>query len=258
MHTVYVVDDDHLILDEIVNTIPWLDNGFEVIGSSTSSAKAIDQIISLKPDVVFTDLKMPDYDGVHLITALQKQNVNCQFIMLSAYSSFDDSRRFFRLDGFDYILKPLQQQEVQIVLERLAAKLSAQNPANTANIDNSNDATDNSLKPLFRELVEFIDLNYQQKHTLDSLSKRFNINPNYICNLFAKNYNSTLTRYITKKRMENALYLMKNTKMAYKQIAIECGYNDYYYFCKMFKEYFGNSPTNYMQNYLQSQLEGAT
>lgn len=239
MYKVYVVDDDPVILDEIVNTVPWLDNGFEIVGSNVSPIEAIDDIKHLCPHVVFSDLKMPDMDGVDMIKVLKDSSVPCEYVMLSAFDSFEDSRRFFRLEGFDYLLKPLQQQEVQIVLERLAMRLSKK-------ICPEPEATDN-MTPAFVELVQYLNNNYQQKHTLDSLSKQFNLGANYICNLFSKHFNSTLTRYITELRMNAALQLMQTPGKAYKEIAIECGYTDYYYFCKVFKEFYGASPTAYLR-----------
>lgn len=240
VYKVYIVDDDPVILDEIVNTVPWLDNGFEVVGSHVSPTAAIDEIKRLYPDVVFSDLKMPDMDGVDMIKALKESGAICEYVMLSAFDSFEDSRRFFRLEGFDYLLKPLQQEEVQIVLERLAMRLAGKirpEPEDTCN-----------MTPAFTELIQYLNRNFQQKHTLDSLSKQFNLAPNYICNLFAKHFNSTLTRYITELRMNVALQMMQTPGKAYKEIAIDCGYADYYYFCKVFKEFYGASPTGYMRN----------
>lgn len=239
MYRVYVVDDDSVILDEIVNTVPWLDNGFEVVGFSTSPVDAIDEIKRLCPVVVFSDLKMPDMDGVEMIKQLQESFGACEFVMLSAFDSFEDSRRFFRMQGFDYILKPVRQQEVQIVLERLAKRLSSK-------YSQEQEET-GGLTPAFAELIEYVNTHFQKKHTLDSLAKQFNLGPNYICNLFAKHFNSTLTRYITALRMQEALRLMQIPGKAYKEVAVDCGYSDYYYFCKVFKEFYGASPTAYQR-----------
>lgn len=239
MYQVYVVDDDPVILDEIVNTVPWLDNGFEIVGSNVSPSAAIEDIKNLCPDVVFSDLKMPDMDGVDMIKALKDSGATCEYVMLSAFDSFEDSRRFFRLEGFDYLLKPLQQQEVQIVLERLALRLSKKIRPEPESAGN--------MTPAFAELIQHLNNNYQQKHTLDSLSKQFNLGANYICNLFSKHFNSTLTRYITELRMNAAVQMMQTPGKAYKEIAIDCGYSDYYYFCKVFKEFYGASPTGYMR-----------
>lgn len=242
MYQVYMVDDDELILEEIVETVPWMDNGFAVAGYSSNPHTALEQILELRPDVIISDLKMPAMDGIEMIRILRERGLDCEFVMLSAYGTFEDSRAFFLLEGFDYILKPLQQAEIQIVLERLSKKLAdRQGKTSFPELRGVNSA--------FSEMVAYITENFSQKHTLRQLSARFNLNENYICNLFSKHYNSTLTRYVTELRMREALQMMKQTQKAFKEIAIDCGYTDYYYFCKVFKEYYGASPTQYrMEN----------
>ncbi len=240
MYTVYVIDDEALILNEIVNNIRWLDNGFEVIGSSQLPTIAIKEITELRPHVVFTDLKMPEMSGVEMIKILKDNCVEFESVILSAFGSFEDSRNFFRMDGFDYLLKPMKQIEVQIVLERMSKKLLKKENKISRETDNIN--------PSFKSLIQYLDENFNKKHTLESLSKQFGLNPNYICNLFSKHYVSTLTRHVTKLRMEHAIALMlRNETTPYKEIAIDCGYTDYYYFCKVFKEYYGDPPTAYMK-----------
>ncbi len=240
MYKVYVVENDPIILDEIVSSIPWKDNGFEVIGWNTSPKVAISQIQNLKPHVIMSDLKMPIMDGVEMFENLERIGFTCKYIMLSAFANFEDSRRFFRIGGFDYLLKPLQHEEVQLVLEKIFLELSKSTRRNDLDIDNIN--------PAFSDLVQYISQNFQSKHTLDSLGERFCLNPNYICSLFSKHYNTTLTRYLTQIRMNHALHMMQTTKKAYKEIAVDCGYLDYYYFCKVFKVFYGKSPSNYLKN----------
>ncbi len=239
MFTVYVIDDEVLILNEIVNNIRWLDNGFEVIGSSLLPEIALKEIAELKPDVVFSDLKMPTMSGIEMIKALKDDGCVFESVILSAFASFEDSREFFRMSGFDYLLKPMQEQEVQIVLERLSKKLSKKERNIVRDSDNIN--------PSFSSLIEYVENNFEKKHTLDSLSKKFGLNANYICNLFSKHYLITLTRFITRLRMKHAIGLMLQSDKSYKEIALSCGYTDYYYFCKVFKDYYGDSPSAYLK-----------
>lgn len=242
LYTAYIVDDDALIVEDIVSTVPWMDNGFVVVGSATSPKKALEEIPALSPDVVFSDLKMPVIDGVDMIQKLNERGACCEYVMISAYGTFENSRRFFRENGFDYILKPINLQEVEFVLERLAKKLADKlPPAEAAEIDTP------SGNQTFIDLLRYLECNFNQKNTLENLGKAFNLTPNYICRLFAKYRKTTLTSYITDLRMKAALEAMRSSKRAYKEIAINCGYNDYFYFCRVFKEYYGASPSIYLR-----------
>lgn len=145
MYSVFLVDDEDIILNQTVRTVPWMDNGFEVIGTETNPKKAVERVLELKPDVVFSDLRMPRLDGHLFMRTVRENNLDTEFVMLSAYGTFEDARTFFQQDGFDYLLKPLQLQEVQLVLEKLAGKLARKRPLLLS--------TDKSVNPAFSKLI---------------------------------------------------------------------------------------------------------
>lgn len=235
MFSAYLVDDEELILDEYVRTIPWMDNGFEVIGTNTNPKIASVEIKSLKPDVVFCDLRMIGIDGNALIKELKEAGVTCEFVMISAYDHYENVRAFFQQSGFDYILKPVQQDDIQMVLERLVLKLKEKHPGK----DEDKESSEHSY---FDEMISYIDMNFSSRITLDFLSKKFGFSRNYICNLFSKYYNTSLTCYLTEKRMQHAKSLLGDKTKLLKDIAIECGYSEYVQFYKVFKEYYKVSP----------------
>lgn len=235
MYKAYLVDDEEIILEELIQRIPWLDNGFEVIGYNTDPKKAISEIKGLEPDVVFCDLKILDMDGNELIRTLKSEMVSCEYVMISAYDDFESVRSFFMQSGFDYILKPVQSEDMQLVLERLVLKLREKE-----NVREMEAAPTDHL--YFNEMLTYIDDNFSKKITLEQLAKQFNFSKNYICNLFSKYYRSSLTRYLTEKRMLHAKKLLEDPSRLLKDIAIECGYSGYVHFYKVFKEYYGISP----------------
>jgi YesN/AraC family two-component response regulator len=232
----------------IKETVSWKENGFEVVDSATNPAFAIDQILQLTPDLVFCDLKMPEIDGVNLVRRLREAGFNGEFVMLSAYAEFDATRDFFRMDGFDYLLKPLDPQEADMVLEKVSRKLG--NKRNAAPTLTFTPSTSKS----FDDLVGFVTENFNKKHTLKSLSQRFGLSESYICNLFSKHYNSTLRIFITDVRMRYAAQQIEGSEQSLKQIAVDCGYSDYFYFCRVFKTYFGMPPTEYREHTTSGEL----
>lgn len=240
MYKVFLVDDEEVIVNQIANIVPWMDNGFEVVGLETNPKRALQKVLCIKPDVVFSDLKMPCIDGLSLMMSVREKGLETEFVMLSAYGTFEDAKTFFKQEGFDYLLKPLQLDEVQLVLEKLAVKLAKKYPIKL-------EARDENINPAFTELIDYVIENYQEKFTLSKLGKKFGLSAGYICNLFAKHYNTTLTCFITNIRLDKSVELMKNKNYSLKQIASECGYQDYFYFNKVFKAHFGMSPSQYIK-----------
>ena len=234
MYKVFLVDDDPFILEEMIEMVQWEENGFEVAGSSTDPEEALGMIPELKPEVVFCDLKMPGMDGNELIRRLKAEGADCEFVMISAYDSFENVRTFFQQTGFDYILKPVKNEDIQIVLEGLMAKLSEKYP-----VEAQENLTEN---PEFNKLIAYLNENYGEKITLTGLSQKFGFNKNYICALFQKYYNKSLNLYLTELRMSHARELLLDRTILIKEVAYRCGYPDYYYFFKVFKDHFGISP----------------
>ena len=233
MDKAYLVDDDRFILEELTEIIPWMENGFEVIGSNTDPGKAIGEIMELEADAVFCDMKMPQMNGNELISRLKEMGCPAEFIVISAYDDFENVRAFFQQDGFDYILKPVDIGDVRIVLEKLNSRLSKSRPAATESV------TDN---PGFNSLIKYVDDNFTEKITLSSLSEKFGFSRNYICALFQKYYNQSLSIYLTEKRMKYAGELINDKTLLIKQVGVMTGYTDYYHFFKVFKNYYGVSP----------------
>ena len=99
MYGVYIVDDEAIVVQDLINTIPWLENGFEVIGFNTNPQSALKEIFDKQPDVIFCDLTMPGCDGIELIKLIRENNVKTEFILLSAFAEFEASRSFFLMDG---------------------------------------------------------------------------------------------------------------------------------------------------------------
>ncbi|MDL2237650.1 helix-turn-helix domain-containing protein [Christensenellaceae bacterium OttesenSCG-928-K19] len=240
MFQVYLVDDDPIILDDVSAKPVWQECGFEIAGKSTSSREALKEILERRPDLVMCDLKMPGLDGIDLMTQVKNAGLDCEFLMLSAYASFQDSRDFFKQDGFDYLLKPVDEMELQIALERLARLLFHKNKPGT-----SDDTELSESAEVIDSIMAYIRRNFAKKLTLSHLGQTFHFNPNYICNLFAKQYGQTFTTILTSLRMNEAARLISSTSKPLKEIAAECGYANYFYFCRVFKEFFGCAPSEY-------------
>jgi YesN/AraC family two-component response regulator len=159
--------------------------------------------------------------------------------MLSAFGDFEASRSFFLMDGFDYVLKPLDKNNVNLVLEKLSRKLAVKNHK-TPSVQFVP-----SQSKSFDDLVAYVTANFNKKHSLGELSRIYNMGQTYICDLFAKNYESTLTIFITNLRMKEASRLILEADVPLKEISSFCGYPNYYHFCKVFKAHFGMAPSEY-------------
>ena len=234
MYKVYLVDDDSIILEELTTRVPWLENGFEVVGSATDPEIAIDEVKDKNPDVVFCDLKMPEMDGNEMIRKIRENGSPCEFVMVSAYDDYEDVRGFFKQSGYDYILKPIKDDEIRILLEKLYIKINAIRP--------DEDEASFTENPAFNRLIEYVDDNFTKKLSLEQISDQFGFSKNYVCQLFKKHFNTTFSLYLTGKRMELAKQHLSDKTLSVSEVAYLCGYGDYHSFYRVYKNYYGCSP----------------
>lgn len=124
MYAVYLIDDEPWALKIIENGFPWAKYGFRIVGKSQTVDKALQEVPVLGPDVVFTDIRIAGENGISLIRKLRSQNLNTLFIIVTGYDDFDIAHAAIKLDVFDLLLKPVDLDEAETLLQRLQAQLN--------------------------------------------------------------------------------------------------------------------------------------
>lgn len=239
MYRAYFVDDEPLVLDELIHRALFAECGYQLAGFSSDPVKAEKDIKKINPDVVFADLKMSGMSGVALMEKLKGKGVDCEFVIISAHGEFEPARHFFTKGGFDYLTKPVSDHDLQRLLNTLAAKLAGKKRPKSM--------PESTPSPELNMLVRYLGENLAAKHTLEALSERFGMNRSYICNLFSNYLGTTFVSYMTRLRMEEAARLLWEKQKSVKEISALCGYSDYFYFCRVFREYHFCTPTGFRE-----------
>lgn len=124
MVRVFVVDDEPFLRQNIKRTIETVNSDFHVIGMAGDGETALEEIRRLRPDVVFVDVRMPIMDGLELLAHIN----SCQFpvisVILTGYSDFAYAQQALKNHAFDYILKPIDKNNLKELLTRIQKKLS--------------------------------------------------------------------------------------------------------------------------------------
>ena len=116
---VYLVDNNELELQATEAALSRLKEDIKVVGSSTCSEAAMKEILILKPNLVISDLYMKKMGGIGLMSALKAAGAECEFIILSQSWSPEAMRKFMHSGGHDFLLKPLDLQEMEKTLMQL-------------------------------------------------------------------------------------------------------------------------------------------
>ena len=104
-----------------------------------------------------------------------------------------------------------------------------------------------SSNETFRAILQFVNQNYLQDISIQSLSGKFYTNPSYICQLFKREVGDTFTSYIARLRITYACELLSRTNLLVGEIAEKAGYSDYFYFTRSFKRIVGKTPSQYRE-----------
>ena len=99
--------------------------------------------------------------------------------------------------------------------------------------------------PLIEEVIQLINDDITNEHTLSQISKTMHISPGHLSKLFAREMGMTLTEYVNRKKVAYGMYLINTTDDKISVIASLCGVKDNNYFSRLFKKYVGMSPIEY-------------
>ena len=262
MYRVLVVDDEYWALQGVIRSFPWEKYGFEVVASATNSKQAYEYIKELEPDVVFSDVCMPEMSGLELCSLCREEGYPALFIFVSGYDDYKYTREAIRNGAFDYCLKPLDEEETERVLVRLKDYFDSQidqNEQDEREIGISEEADDDNgeiYNREFKRMIDYINNNYTKPLLLKNLAKQFFINESYCCFLFNKHVGMSFSKYLNKMRIEKAMEIIRaNRTLTIDEVSELTGYASYYHFNKKFKEVTGISPAQIRKGVRISQSE---
>ena len=119
MYKIMFVDDDPLILKRLNHILDWEALDFKIIANARSGEKALGLIQKLAPDVVITDINMPNMSGLQLVQKSKSLNDKIQFIMLTVNDSFGCAQQALNIGVYHYLLKPIEKDKLLNLIHTL-------------------------------------------------------------------------------------------------------------------------------------------
>lgn len=124
MIRIFLVEDEFYALAALKQKIIDIGENYEVIGTAANGAEALEALKTSSPDILMTDIRMPDMDGITLIAKLREQKSEVLPVIISGYQEFDYAKQAVRLGVQDYLLKPVNPAELEDCLKRCVERLS--------------------------------------------------------------------------------------------------------------------------------------
>lgn len=123
LYKIMLVDDEEEVRKSIIRKINWQDAGFEVIGDAENGEDALEKIEQNEPDVVLTDIKMPYMDGLTMAEKIRQNYPSIKIVIFSGFDEFEFAKRAIKLNVIEYILKPVNVEELTAILKKIRNNL---------------------------------------------------------------------------------------------------------------------------------------
>lgn len=124
IYRVLIVDDDPSIAEGISFLIQRFMPECQVVDLAFNGIEGFEKALIIKPDIILTDIRMPEADGLEMIRRLKQADLNTRFIILSGYAEFEYARSAITLGVSEYITKPVEEEELCLALKNACSKVN--------------------------------------------------------------------------------------------------------------------------------------
>jgi two-component system response regulator YesN len=121
---ILVADDEPIEREALRVLVQRYVSGVEVVGEAGTGRQAVEMAETLRPDVILMDINMPGLSGLEALREIRERNPMIRCLIVSAYDHFHYAREALRLGAVDYLLKPVKQNQMVEVLDRLATEIN--------------------------------------------------------------------------------------------------------------------------------------
>lgn len=255
-----IADDEKLEREALAELVQRRFEREVVLEVAENGRKAADTAVLWGADLILMDIEMPGMSGLDAARAVLAQRPSCRVIFVTAYSLFQYAHEAVHLGACDYLLKPVDPDELeasvrramrQIETERKLEELAAARPQpeQTETEEEAEDApeeSENSQTALVMAHVRrYLEDNYMFDLSLDSVGEILHISPAYLSAQFKKYQKMNFLDCLTELRINAAKELLADPFRSSAEVASMVGYEDASYFARAFKKRAGMTPTQY-------------
>lgn len=252
MMKVLVVEDEEFIRKGLVYTYDWLAAGCVVVGEAKDGESGLEMIQQLSPDIVITDIRMGEMDGLEMIRRGQETNTFYS-ILLTGYSEFEYAKRALTLRVTEYLLKPVDEEKLTAAIDKIREERERQPSAEGEGLAQPLADPESLMKS--REInyyvgcaLQIIKEQYAQRINIGRVAESIGVSESYLSRKFKEETGSTFVEFLNKYRIRKAAVLLRRGGMRINEIAALVGFEEYKRFSEVFKKYTGMTCSEFVSS----------
>lgn len=221
-----------------------------------------EKALKYMPDLIVSDIMMPKMDGIEMCKQLKSDVNTCHIpiILLTAKGSLDDKIAGFETGADEYLSKPFSVKLLEVRIQNLIQnRITLRNKYQESKVlGPSKEFTTNNLDEQFLERITkfVIESISDPKFMLDDLREKMGMSQTAMFVKLQSLTGQNPSTFVRTVRLKYAENLLVQNQKSIKSICYECGFNTPAYFAKLFKEQYGQTPSDYLESYLEKKKKG--
>ena len=261
MLKVLIVEDEEIIRRGLVYTIDWMGMDCMVVGAAENGKEGLAILAQGEIDLVIADIIMPIMTGIEMLEAAQSLGIKpFKSIILTSYATFDYAHKAVHLQVADYLLKPVDEDELRSTVKRIKKSMEESKAYNNIIaltqkrdigklVDWDVYLNENTLKNSYvaQALYKIRD-HFDEKISIDSIAEELDVSASYLSRKFKEATTQTFLEILMRYRIQKAIGLLKMGIYRVYEVSDLTGFSEYKHFCVVFKKYTKTSPTEFVKH----------
>lgn len=261
MYKVVIIDDEPIIVEGISRLISWDQFHCRLVAVANDGMEGAEVIRQYRPNIVITDIAMPDVDGLTMIAGIKSEFSDLEVSILTGYRNFDYARTAINLGVTRFLLKPSSLEEIEEAIAFMIHNLELKNikPVLIEDVKNQStevDPLDNDASNfIVNNAIKYIEKNYAHKITLSEVAEKTYVSQWHLSKLLNRTLGQNFSEILNTIRIRAAQELLKDPSLRIGDIAEKVGFIDMAHFSRVFKKNVGISANEYRNTITSKEIQ---